>query len=64
MDIHLKHCIKHWLSGFESKSMQKIGIDVDRVADFFGTNVWETLIDRVRNLVGKTWMTDNEIDYA
>ena len=59
MDIHLKRCIseeKHWLSGFESKS---IGIDLDRVADFFGTNVWETLTDKgkvVRSLVGKTWM--------
>ena len=70
MDVELKRCTseeKHWLYSFESQSVQKIGISLDKVIDYFKAHVWGALNDRgkaIRKLVGKTWVTDNEIDYV
>ena len=67
MDVELKRCTseeKHWLYSFESQSVQKIGISLDKVIDYFKAHVWGTLNNRgkaIRKPVGKTWVTDNEL---
>ena len=45
--------------------MKELGIRFDKIAQFFSMHVWETPSVRgktVRNIVGKRWMTDEEID--
>ena len=67
--IQLQRCKseeKHWISGFDSVNvMKELGIRFDKIAQFFSMHVWETPSERgktVRNIVGKRWMTDEEID--